>query len=78
MKVTMLYFTTVMRLYKECGNPQISWEGIDGHAKRVKFGEYEYSLEQAFYFTHIGGYDPNSARAKVLEESFKAALTEIM
>ena len=74
----MLYFSTVMRLYKECGDPQVSWEAIDGHVKRVKFGEYSYSLEQAFYFTHIGGYNPNGEREKILEKEFKDALAEIM
>lgn len=74
----MLFFDTVMRLYEELGNPQISWADIDGKVKRVKWGDYFYSLEDAFYSSHMGGYDPNREGSKILEAEFKKALMEIM
>ena len=67
MKVTMLYFHTISRIIKKHGFTWSDVEGIQDHAQ---------CLEDAFYITHMGGFDENSDRAKSLIKVFLGALKE--
>lgn len=76
MKITMLYFDTVIKIIKE---HDYTWDdvyNIQDYKGRVKLGEYDYTLEQIFYSTHMEGFDENGEHEKTLIESFLQALDE--
>lgn len=74
MKITMLYFNTIADLIKKYG---FTWEDVNNiqdYKGRVTLCDYEYTLEQIFYSTHMGGFDEYSEMGKILIKAFIQAL----
>jgi len=76
MKVTMLYFHTIGDLIEKHG---FTWDDVAKVKDRkglVSIGSSQYTLEDIFYSTHMGGFDENSKNGKLLIEAFIKALEE--
>lgn len=76
MKITMLYFDTIGKIIKENG---YTWEDVNyiqDFKGRVIWCGHEYTLEETFYSTHMGGFDKNKEHEKVLIKYFLKALEE--
>lgn len=76
MKVTMLYFDTIVKIIKEYN---YTWEDVNriqDYKGRVKFGEHDYTLEQIFHSTHMGGFKEDGEHEKILIKAFLRALEE--
>ena len=76
MKITMLYFNTVAEVINQYGYTWKDVNNIRDYKGRVVMGGFKYTLEEIFYSTHMGGFDENSERGKMLINSFVQALQE--
>lgn len=77
MKITMLYFNTVAEVINQYGYTWEDVNNIQDYKGRVVMGGYKYTLADIFYSTHMGGFDQNSERGKILINSFVQALQEM-